>query len=102
MAQKQKQNDFMGDLSPYLDAALIFKVLGHPLRLKLITALDNKRYAVKEICQLLGLDQSVVSQQLTVMKNLRIISGQRRGVFMEYEIIHPLAWRIVKIISNQS
>lgn len=101
MAQKRIQKEFKGDLAPYLDAATIFKALGHPLRLKLITALDSKRCAVKEICQLLELDQSVVSQQLTVMKNLRIIAGQRRGVFMEYEIIHPLARRVIKIVNSQ-
>jgi ArsR family transcriptional regulator len=96
------QNVFTSDSSPFSDAAIIFKVLGHPLRLKVLLLLKNRNCAVNELCEELELEQPAVSQQLTVMRNTGIVAGERRGACMVYSIIHPLARNIASILHTES
>lgn len=76
----------------------VCKMLGHPLRLKIIVGLCAKECNVKQIWECLGLPQSSVSQQLAILKNNGIISGKRKGTEVHYSVIHPLAKQIVALI----
>jgi DNA-binding transcriptional ArsR family regulator len=78
--------------------AEIFKVLGHPVRLKIVAGLCSKECNVKHIWECLGLPQATVSQHLALMKNKGIIEGKREGVEVHYSVIHPLARKIIKIL----
>ena len=75
--------------------AEILKVLGHPIRLKIVAGLCTKECNVKYIWECLGLPQATVSQHLALLKNKGIIEGKRDGVEVYYSVIHPLAKRIV-------
>ena len=77
----------------------IFKVLGHPIRLKIVAGLCAKECNVKHIWECLGLPQATVSQHLALMKNKGIIEGKRDGVEVHYSVVHPLAKKLVEIIS---
>jgi len=77
----------------------IFKVLGHPIRLKIVAGLCAKECNVKHIWECLGLPQATVSQHLALMKNKGIIEGKRDGVEVHYSVVHPLAKKLVDIIS---
>ncbi|SNB44839.1 helix-turn-helix transcriptional regulator [Geobacter sp. DSM 9736] len=84
----------------YLEGeAEVLKVLGHPIRLKIVAGLCERECNVKHIWECLGLPQATVSQHLALLKNKRIIEGKRDGVEVHYTVIHPLARRIVNIIS---
>lgn len=78
--------------------AEVLKVLGHPIRLKIVAGLCSKECNVKYIWECLGLPQATVSQHLALLKNKRIIEGKRDGVEVHYTVVHPLARRIVNII----
>ena len=80
-------------------AASIIKLLGHPTRLKILTALQQGGRTVKSIWEPLGLRQATVSQQLAILKNLGIIDGRRTGPEMHYSIVDPLAQKIVAMIN---
>lgn len=78
--------------------AEIFKVLGHPIRLKIVAGLCARECNVKHIWECLGLPQATVSQHLALMKNKGIIEGKRDGVEVHYTVIHPFAKRIVDLL----
>lgn len=76
----------------------IMKVLGHPIRLKIVVGLSSAECNVKHIWECLGLPQATVSQHLALLKNKGIIEGTRDGVEVRYAVTHPLAKKIVEII----
>ena len=82
----------------YDEEAEVLKVLGHPVRLKIVAGLCHKECNVKYIWECLGLPQATVSQHLALLKNKRIIEGKRDGVEVYYSVVHPLAKRIVETI----
>lgn len=78
--------------------AEVLKVLGHPIRLKIVAGLCTKECNVKHIWECLGLPQATVSQHLALLKNKGIIEGKRDGVEVHYAVVHPLAKKIVKML----
>ncbi len=82
----------------YTAEAEILKVLGHPVRLKIVAGLCSKECNVKYIWECLGLPQATVSQHLALLKNKGIISGKRDGVEVHYSVINPLARKIIEIL----
>jgi len=82
----------------FASEAEVCKMFGHPLRLKIVVGLCSKECNVKHIWECLGLPQSTVSQQLSILKNKGIISGKRAGIEVHYSVTHPLAKQIVALI----
>lgn len=84
------------DISRQFNAeAEILKVLGHPIRLKIVAGLCTMECNVKHIWECLGLPQATVSQHLALLKNKGIIEGKRDGVEVYYSVVHPLAKKII-------
>ena len=81
--------------------AEILKVLGHPIRLKIVAGLMSESCNVKKIWECLGLPQATVSQHLALLKNKNIISGRREGVEVFYQVTSPDAQRIVSAIIKE-
>jgi len=75
--------------------AEILKVMGHPIRLKIVAGLCTQECNVKDIWECLGLPQATVSQHLALLKNKGIIEGKREGVKVHYSVVHPLAKKII-------
>ncbi len=75
--------------------AEILKVLGHPIRLKIVAGLCTKECNVKHIWECLELPQATVSQHLALLKHKGIIEGKREGVEVHYRVINPLAKKII-------
>ena len=82
----------------FIEEAEILKVLGHPIRLKIVAGLCTRECNVKHIWECLGLPQATVSQHLALLKNKGVIEGKRDGVEVHYSVIHPLAKKIVDIL----
>ena len=83
----------------YSSEAEVLKVLGHPIRLKIVAGLCTQECNVKHIWECLGLPQATVSQHLALLKNKGIIAGKREGVEMHYSVIHPLAKKIIAALN---
>lgn len=79
----------------FSNEAEILKVLGHPIRLKIVAGLCTQECNVKHIWECLNLPQATVSQHLALLKNKGIIEGKRDGVEVHYSVIHPLAKKII-------
>jgi ArsR family transcriptional regulator len=82
----------------FTQEAEILKVIGHPIRLKIVAGLCMKECNVKHIWECLNLPQATVSQHLALLKNKGIIEGKREGVEVHYSVIHPLVRKIVNIL----
>lgn len=75
--------------------AEVLKVLGHPIRLKIVAGLCAHECNVKHIWECLGLPQATVSQHLALLKNKGIIEGKREGVEVHYSVINEFAKKII-------
>src|SRR6056297_422279 len=94
MAQTRSDTPFESDID-YDRESEILKVLGHPIRLKIVAGLISQACNVKKIWECLGLPQATVSQHLALLKNKNIIIGRREGVEVYYQVTSPEAIRIV-------
>ncbi len=83
----------------FVTEAEILKVLGHPIRLKIVAGLCTRECNVKHIWECLGLPQATVSQHLALLKNKGIITGKREGVEVHYSVTNPVAQKIIEAIS---
>ncbi|MBD1399213.1 ArsR/SmtB family transcription factor [Pelovirga terrestris] len=94
MAQTGSDTPFESGID-YDRESEILKVLGHPIRLKIVVGLISQACNVKKIWECLGLPQATVSQHLALLKNKNIIIGRREGVEVYYQVTSPEAIRIV-------
>jgi DNA-binding transcriptional ArsR family regulator len=78
--------------------AEILKVLGHPIRLKIVAGLCTRECNVKHIWECLGLPQATVSQHLALLKHKGIIEGKREGVEVHYSVTNPLAKKLISLL----
>jgi len=64
----------------------IFKVLGDPTRLRIVSALAVKDLCVCDIANLLGSSISAVSHQLRVLRNLKLVKHRKDGKMVYYSL----------------
>ncbi|MDH5805921.1 MAG: metalloregulator ArsR/SmtB family transcription factor [Gemmatimonadota bacterium] len=79
-------------------AAAVIKCLGHPLRLRLLEAMEFHDRTVTELQKYTGVNQATVSQQLSVLKGHGVVEGRRQGPFMVYRIVEPKVGSILNCI----
>ncbi len=66
--------------------AEVFKVFGDPTRIKILSALSEGEMCVCCICEILGMSQSAVSHQLSVLKSAKLIKNRREGKQIYYSL----------------
>lgn len=86
----------------YQRQAEILKVMGHPIRLKIVAGLMSQSCNVKKIWECLALPQATVSQHLAQLKNKGIIEGRRDGVEVFYHVVSDEAKEIVGAMFQSS
>ena len=76
------------------DLAQAFKALGHPARLMILAGLSRSdNHCCGDICSLLPLAQSTVSQHLKVLKSCGLIELESEGPRSRYRVNHErLRW----------
>ena len=57
----------------------IFKALADPTRIKILYLLSEEECSVNHIAEVLGLSQSAVSHQLSMLRTLRLVKNRREG-----------------------
>ena len=73
----------------YEDRAGVLKALAHPTRLYIIDELSRGERHVTELADMVGNDVSTISRHLSVLKNARIIAGEKRGAEVYYSLRMP-------------
>lgn len=62
------------------------KAMGNPARLQIIHILRGQPLSVREIAQITGFGQSLVSRQLGILRNVGVVESERRGNEMIYKL----------------
>ena len=76
-----------------------FKALSCTTRLRIIIGLiENNMINVKQIAEELGIAQPNISQHLTILKNLGLIEGYRKGNQICYKVIDTQTHAIIQSV----
>jgi ArsR family transcriptional regulator len=66
--------------------AEMFRVLGHPVRVRMLELLRSGELPVRELQRLLDLDSSGASQHLGALRKLGLLESRREGTSVYYRI----------------
>ena len=79
-------------------ASRVIRVVGHPLRLRLLELLEGDERNVTDLVQATGLAQATVSQQLKILRAEGVVGDRREGAKVFYRITEPKVSRILDCI----
>ncbi len=68
-----------------------YKILSNPVRLKILRCLSDRPKNVNELVGTCGLAQSAVSQHLTKLKDIGLLTTERDGRYVFYKLLYPEA-----------
>lgn len=77
--------------------AEFFKALSHPLRIRILELLRDGDKYVNELQAHLGVDGSVVSQQLSLLRSRNIVTGNKDGTRVTYSVKDPLIFELLDV-----
>lgn len=88
-------------MSDYNEKSEILKVLGHPVRLRIVEGLLLKNECnVAKMVRALGLPQSTVSQHLGLLKARGLVSIRKEGTKCCYRILDKRVEGLVKALNR--
>jgi len=76
----------------------ILKVLANEDRLLILCQLSQGARNVGELEELLGIQQPTLSQQLTVLREEKLVTTERKGKFIYYSLASLEATQIIKTL----
>ncbi|MBN1836728.1 MAG: helix-turn-helix transcriptional regulator [Spirochaetales bacterium] len=83
------------------ELAAMLKACGHPLRLKILCAIQRgEETCVSELWSCLERSQPVVSQHLAVLKKRGIVQSQVQGNRRVYSITNPFIQSLVSSLAD--
>ncbi len=68
------------------DLADFFKIFGDSTRIKILYALSAGEMCVRDLTELLGMNQSAVSHQLRILKQSRVVKYRKEGRYALYSL----------------
>ncbi|HOG20714.1 MAG TPA: metalloregulator ArsR/SmtB family transcription factor [Salinivirgaceae bacterium] len=78
----------------------MLKALAHPLRIEIVDLLqDNKKLTVGQIQKHLNITQSATSHHLGILKYNGIVTSQRDGKKMYYELKHQRLSQVINCVA---
>lgn len=83
----------------YEKSSELLRILGHPLRLKMVEGLMRDECNVNRIVEVLNLPQSTVSQHLSLLKSHGIVVARKEGVRTCYRVIDERVKKVIKIFN---
>ena len=78
-----------------------FRLLGEPMRLKILQALCKKPLTVGEIVAATGAAQSNISRHLSLMASAGVIKRQKDGLFVYYGMSNPLTMKLCELVHKE-
>jgi len=73
----------------YVLKAQLFRVLGHPIRIRILELLSDGERTVGELQAALSLDSSGTSQHLSALRQQGVLESRRAGISVYYQIRDP-------------
>jgi DNA-binding transcriptional ArsR family regulator len=81
--------------------ALRFRLLGEPMRLKILEAVCREPRSVSEIVTATGATQANISKHLSLLATAGILSRQKRGQSVYYGMRHQLTVKLCELVYEQ-
>ena len=82
-------------------ASNVFRAINHPLRKQILKLLHEKQQArVTEIYIALGIEQSVASQHLKILREANIVETRRKGKEILYKPNYDSLTKLEEIVSK--
>ena len=82
--------------------ARVFKALGDPSRLDIVTSIGKDARPVTEIVRATGLSQTLVSFHLRILREAGIVTTKRNGPFILYSLSGPVFNNILLKLSTNA
>jgi len=84
------------------NVARFFRVLGHPMRIAIIYALNEKPWCVCKLAKHLGMNKSITSKHLSLLKREGIIEMKHEGTNVNCELKMPCVMGILQCVIDKS
>ncbi len=82
-------------------ASEMLKVAAHPQRLAILDLLGGKkRMCVSDLTEVLGIEQAILSQHLTLMRDKGLLGVEKQGKYSFYYLEQPGFLKIIKDLEN--
>ena len=79
-------------------ASDFLKIFSNRSRLLVLCNLINGKKTVNDLTLLIGIKQSALSQHLALMRQDKIVSTERSGKFIYYEIMDPSVKKLIEVL----
>jgi DNA-binding transcriptional ArsR family regulator len=83
------------------EVAGCLRVLGHPLRLRIVELLEHHHLTVGELAERLDIAPNACSQHLNLMRAHGLLSHRREGKTVYYKVGHPSALSVIHCIRTK-
>jgi DNA-binding transcriptional ArsR family regulator len=87
-------------MKDFTNAAKIFKVLNHPVRLAILEILGEGEQCVCHLEANLGLRQSYISQHLMLLREIGLVQDRRDGWNIFYRVVEPKIFNVMDAMSQ--
>ena len=75
-----------------------FRVLGEPMRIRLLNRMRDGGATVQELQEATGASQQNVSKHLGVLLNAGLVARRKEGNFARYEIADPVVFDLCDLV----
>ena len=84
----------------YVVKAQLFRVLGHPVRIRILEVLSDGERTVGDLQAALELDSSGTSQHLAALRQQGILDSRRAGTSVYYRIRDPRVSQLLAVAKD--
>ncbi len=84
----------------FAEAAECLRVMAHPVRLKMVSFLMQRQYAVHELAELCATSPNQTCEHLRLLKGHGLLSSHRQGRTVYYGIASPRLPRLIECIGK--
>lgn len=81
----------------YVVKAQLFRVLGHPVRIRILELLNDGERSVGDLRAALNLDSSGTSQHLAALRQQGLLESRRAGTSVYYRIRDPRVSQLLAV-----
>lgn len=82
------------------EAADCLKVMGHPMRLRIVNILTQGEFPVGEIAEMCDLRPSHACEHLRLLQGRGLLDSERRGREVYYKIAHPRLESLIQCVKK--
>lgn len=81
----------------YQVKAEFFRILGHPVRVRILELLKDGERTVGDLQQELQMDSSGTSQHLGILRKHGVLEGRREGTSVYYAVRDPRIFQLLEV-----